>query len=44
MSVEELTLYLKILLLDETVCTLFAGESFIRVRFSNGIPRQIEIC
>ena len=44
MSVEELTLYLKILLLDETVCTLFAGESLIRVRFSNGIERQIEIC
>ena len=44
MSVEELTLYLKILLLDETVCTLFAGESFIRVRFSNDIERQIEIC
>ena len=44
MSVEELTLYLKILLLDETVCTLFAGESSIRVRFSNGIERQIEIC
>lgn len=44
MNVEELTLYLKILLLDETVCTLFAGESFIRVRFSNGIERQIEIC
>ncbi len=44
MSVEELTLYLKILLLDETACTLFAGESFIRVRFSNGIERQIEIC
>ena len=44
MSVEELTLYLKILLLDETVCTLFAGESFIRVRFSNGIEQQIEIC
>lgn len=44
MNVEELTLYLKILLLDETICTLFAGESFIRVRFSNGVERQIEIC
>lgn len=44
MSVEELTLYLKILLLDETLCTLFAGESFIRVRFSNGVERQINVC
>lgn len=44
MSVEELTLYLKILLPDETVCTLFAGESFIRVRFSNGVERQINVC
>ena len=44
MSVEELTLYLKILLLDETVCTLFAGESFIGVRFSDGVERQINVC
>lgn len=44
MSVEELTLYLKILLLDEKVCTLFTGESFIRVRFSNGVERQINVC
>lgn len=37
MSVEELTLYLKILLLDETVCTLFAGESFIESGFQTAL-------